>query len=449
MSLLSAIGTSLKNNIKTVNGNSLLGIGNLNFSISSGGVNINVSTDASYNYAIGDVFVNAKNVAYLNSDFGWIEIGALQYVTDLSGNNKSISCSGGGHTLFLMKNGTVKAVGYNTYGTLGDGTNTAKSAPVQVLNVTNCIGVSAGTFHSLFLLADGTCKAVGRSNYGALGIGSFTDTNTAVVVVGLTNCVDISAGNGFSLFLLSDGTVKACGYNTLGQLANGNAVNQPSIVTVITGCKGIAAGSNFSLFLMNDGTVKAAGYNGYGQLGDGNTATVVSTPVTTLGIANCVEVSAGLTHSLFLLSDGTVKSAGRNNYGQLGDGTIVDKKIVVSVSGITNCIAIAAGYEHSLFLLNTGKVKSVGRNNYGQLGDGTIVDKKIPVDVLNVTDCVTLTQGHNYSSLFIEKNGIIKSVGYNNYGELVIGSLTSQSTPIKSILTNLTTYTASTPDTLI
>jgi alpha-tubulin suppressor-like RCC1 family protein len=39
---------------------------------------------------------------------------------------------------------------------------------------------------------------------------------------------------------------------------------------------------------------------------------------------------------------------GYNFYGQLGDGTTIDKTTPVGVSGLTNLAAIAAGSEHSL-----------------------------------------------------------------------------------------------------
>ena len=42
--------------------------------------------------------------------------------------------SGGGHTMYLMWDGTVWGVGNNNYGQLGDGTTTQRTSPVQVLD---------------------------------------------------------------------------------------------------------------------------------------------------------------------------------------------------------------------------------------------------------------------------------------------------------------------------
>ena len=50
--------------------------------------------------------------------------------------------------------------------------------------------------------------------------------------------------------------------------------------------------------------------------------------------------------------------------------------------------AIAAGYAHSLVLKTNGTVWVTGRNNFGQLGDGTKTDKNIFVRVIRTWDTV-------------------------------------------------------------
>ncbi|MBF0452633.1 MAG: regulator, partial [Candidatus Magnetomorum sp.] len=44
-------------------------------------------------------------------------------------------------------------------------------------------------------------------------------------------------------------------------------------------------------------------------------------------------------------------------------------------------VQIAAGYYHSLAIKEDGSVWAWGRNNYGQLGDGTTTNKSSPVQV--------------------------------------------------------------------
>lgn len=51
-------------------------------------------------------------------------------------------------------------------------------------------------------------------------------------------------------------------------------------------------------------------------------------------LGNVKQVSTNGKHSIFLLNDGTCKAVGDNEYGQLGDGTITDRRIPIKVQGI-------------------------------------------------------------------------------------------------------------------
>ena len=87
------------------------------------------------------------------------------------------------------------------------------------------------------------------------------------------------------------------------------------------------------------------------------------------------DISAAVDHSCARVSDGTVRCWGYNEYGQLGNGTILSSNTPVAVSGLTNVVEIAGGGLHQCALLTNGTVRCWGANFGGALGDGTSISR--------------------------------------------------------------------------
>lgn len=319
-----------------------------------------------------------------NNDYGQLGDGTSGtdrhlpvYVSGLSGITEM--APGGFHAIFLKNDGTVWACGLNDHGQLGDGTNTERHTPFQIMSGVSAI--AAGHSHSLFLKSNGTVWACGWNNFGQLGDGTTTDKLNPVQISGLSGVIAMSAGSGHSLFLKNDGTVWACGSNSIGQLGDGTNFDRTSPVQVvgISNVTAIAAGATHSLFRKSDGSAWSCGFNGKGQLGIGS-YTNMNTPVQVYGLSSGITaVAAGGGHSLFLKNDGSVVACGNNDDGQLGDGSmLINRQTPVSVGGLSNITSIAAGYFHSLFLKNDDTTWSCGWNNSGQLADGNTEDKSTP-----------------------------------------------------------------------
>src|SRR3989338_208642 len=257
------------------------------------------------------------------------------------------------HSIIAKGDETVWAWGANDGGQIGDNSTTQRNSPVQVHGagnvgfLTDVTAVAIGNYQTLALKSDGTLWAWGWNAYGEVGDNSTTQRNTPVQVHGpsdvgfLTGITAIAAGTSHSLALKSDGTVWACGnngqLNNVGQLGDNSTtqrntpvqVHGPDNVGFLTGVSAITASSERSLALKSDGTVWGWGYNVYGELGD-NSTTQRNTPVQVVGVGgsgnltDVTAIAASDYNSMALKSDGTVWGWGRNNYGQLGQGTSED-----------------------------------------------------------------------------------------------------------------------------
>jgi alpha-tubulin suppressor-like RCC1 family protein len=308
--------------------------------------------------------------------------------------------------------------GYGGWGELGRTPKSEMDAhPVVVPLPPDCptgrvTAIATGQYTCLVLLDGGEVWNWGSTFYGQLGAGplatglAYSSEPVRVKATGTDGApikaTAIAGGGWHSLAMKDDGTVWAWGYNFQGQLGDHSNANSNVPVQVVDNdrhpikAKAIAGGSYHSLAATpGDGTVWAWGRNDYGQLGNGSTTpSNVALQVLKDGKALKAEaIAGGGWHSLALLEDGTVMAWGSNYYGQLGNGSTTDSHVPVKVQGIpavredgtlVKGTAIAADGHNSLALLDDGTVWAWGWNNYGQLGDGSTTDSHVPVKVQGI-----------------------------------------------------------------
>jgi alpha-tubulin suppressor-like RCC1 family protein len=194
------------------------------------------------------------------------------------------------------------------------------------------------------------------------------------------------------------GTLRGWGFNGDGEIGNGTTNNSdvPVKVKLPSGTKitEVRQGCDFTVAATSTGSVLTWGDNTFGQLGNGTTGGLSTVPVKVSlpsGI-KITHVRAGCHHALALTSTGRVLAWGYNFFGQLGDGLNTDSNVPVFVDmpqGV-KVKAITAGQYHNLALASNGTaVFAWGRNEFGQLGNGTRTDSNTPV--LVTLGGVTLT----------------------------------------------------------
>ncbi|MCX6865188.1 MAG: hypothetical protein NTV46_03025 [Verrucomicrobia bacterium] len=206
----------------------------------------------------------------------------------LAGKTVVAIAAGASHCLALCADGTLAAWGFNYHGQLGNDSTVDSNVPVAVtippfLAGKTVTAIAAGNGHSMALYSDNTIAAWGSNTFGSLGNGTNTSSSipvavkTSGVLSGKTVTGIVTGGFGHCLARCSDGTLAAWGYNPDGQLGNGTTTytNEPVAVStnpLLTGktLTSLAAGYHHSMACCSDGAIAAWGWNYYGVLGNGN-----------------------------------------------------------------------------------------------------------------------------------------------------------------------------------
>ncbi|EFC43504.1 predicted protein, partial [Naegleria gruberi] len=152
-------------------------------------------------------------------------------------------------------------------------------------------------------------------------------------------------------------------------------------------------------------------------------------------------------YSNILLAGDAVYTWGRNDYGEVGDGTVaVHKKVPFKLfswdlQGPQDVEQIAAGAFTFYAIKENGKLYAWGRNHRGQLGDKTTVTKVRPVDVymdgaLANQYIVKVCGGLSHTAVLTSNNSLY-SFGDNTYGQLGIGSASSAEYKMEAVAVNL------------
>jgi alpha-tubulin suppressor-like RCC1 family protein len=187
-----------------------------------------------------------------------------------------------------------------------------------------------------------------------------------------------------------------------------------------------AGGTHFVLALKTDG-LWTWGRNNSGQLGDGTTDNSL-VPIQISSQTDWVSLAGGDRHALALKANGTLWAWGRNAYGMLGDGTNTDRLAPVQVGIADDWALVSGGDYHSLALKKDGSLWAWGDNEYGQVGDGTVIERQSPVRVGTENNWVAISAGSEFS-IALKATGTIWAWGDNSDGQLGDGTTAGRLVP--------------------
>ena len=302
-----------------------------------------------------------------------------------------LSVAGGlNHNLVINKTGELWVWGRGSYGRIGDGsTNVHRNSPKK-LPLRSSTGLSVkwkkadgGGAHSMAITETGELYTWGNNSAAQLGDGTTVNKHIPTRIGIGKKWKEVVASNISSVAITETGELYAWGSNDNGRLGDGSTTQRTSPVKInhttgssVTKWKAIAAETDHVLAITETGELYTWGGNGNGQLGDGTT-TQRTSPVKishpTAPGTKWKKLGTGENHSLAITETGELYAWGLNNFGQLGDGTTINRNIPTRISDSTNWEEVFGGKFHSLASKKNSEhlVYSWGGNQFGQLGHGT------------------------------------------------------------------------------
>jgi alpha-tubulin suppressor-like RCC1 family protein len=364
-----------------------------------------------------------------------------RFATDVFGLTGGVTFIAGGtsFTCGLTSGGGAKCWGDNSSAQLGDGTLMNRTSPTDPSGLLSGLtGLAPGAGFGCAVVAGGGVRCWGNNAFGQLGDGTQSGHKTPMAVPGLASGVDaIVAGSYHACVLNVGGGVQCWGRNDHAEIGAGFAgpdpVTTPTEVSGLqSGVGQIAAGAFHACALLDTGGLQCWGRGNNGQIGDGTSVRRLA-PVDVSGLTSDVaSVAAGGDHTCAVKTDGSAWCWGANANGQIGDGTDDNAPGPVAVSGLPSLTtAFALGADHTCALEDDGSVWCWGRNDRGQLGDGTTDESSTPVEVSGLPAGVVGVAAGGLHSCAIDGDGGVWCWGANEHGQLGDGSTDDSPTPVQ------------------
>lgn len=371
-------------------------------------------------------------------------------MADAGVTNVSVAChavwrqvsAGASRSYAIAQDGTLWGWGDNSNGSLGDGTATQRTVPVQIGKGRTWRSVSAGAAHTLAIADDGTLWGWGSGWEGRLGdalADSFVTTPQQIATGVSGTWASASAGSDHSLAILvsADGTraVWGWGKDWYGQVGDGGTYPaiQATPKQVLADAVIVSAGDRYSVAIARTDALIAWGVNWSGRFGSGDQPSSSGTPLQVA--TGWASVCAGSEHTVGLKSDGTLWAWGKNANGQVGDGTATGYRntpyqvLPPSDPSVTQWRSASAGSYHSVAIRQDRTLWAWGGNDNGQMGNGTTTKAPSPTPIGPAGKKWDAVSAGNAHTLAIADDGRLWAWGYNYEGQLGIGSAGSTSVP--------------------
>jgi len=201
------------------------------------------------------------------------------------------------------------------------------------------------------------------------------------------------------------------------------------------GIKAIEAYNSSFYYVFKSGRTLSKGKNEFGQLGIGSLNPIHDLKYNSVydGVA---EVACGENFTIFRLNDGSVCAAGINNSGELGTGDKTPQRLLNTIWGLENIKQIAAGKRFAAALDMLGNVYVWGDNSENQIMKEDINEALMPTKLEGVDNVKEIALGSNFG-LALKYDGTVMAWGDNTHGQLGIGYKGNLNEPVVTLYKNV------------
>ncbi len=262
----------------------------------------------------------------------------------------------------------------------------------------------------------------------------------------LTSSLAIAAGHNNTCARKADGTVACWGDNSAGQLGVDPTatpkVFSPTLVPGLTGVTQTCGGDSFTCALKTGGQVVCLGKNDFGQLGNGTSGASSTTPVVVSLTGAAKEIACGYAFACAVVGNGDVQCWGRNRYRELGSTTSQETNgTPIAVPGLAGVKHVSAGWYHTCAVASSGLLTCWGANDSGQAGHASNSQPVAgcstcvgPDSVAGIANVDVVASGNDFTCA--RAGAVITCFGRNEVGQLGNG-MTAASSPTATTVMGL------------
>jgi alpha-tubulin suppressor-like RCC1 family protein len=281
--------------------------------------------------------------------------------------------------------------------------------------------ITPGRIHTCGVTTDDLVYCWGDNQYGQLGDGTTIDHITPAAVA-----------RGLFFRQIDAGFTHTCGATTdlaycWGKKFGGRSL-RPVPLSKTLQFRQVSGGGSNTCGVTTDDKAYCVGRNDQGQLGDGTT-TDNSGLVPVAGGLHFRQVSTGSTHACGVTTDNRAYCWGYASF--VGDGSNQDNRLTpVAVAGGLQFRQVSAGVVHTCGVTTDDHAYCWGYNQYGQVGDGTKDnDVLVPTAVAGALAFRQVSAGYLFSCAVTPDN-VAYCWGHNDFGQLGDGTLHDRLAPV-------------------